>query len=239
VDLGPDGGGRRRPVLDRAPLGGRGPVRRYRAGVPGRRGHLELLGVGARLHRDGSGGNGPQRAAGCRATRDRAASRTGARTGDRDLAAPRPGHRAARAQRRRALDPATPPMYAHARKDASPERVEQQGDRFFCRTTISRPRAKSWRASERGSRGRRWTWSGRARGVYPNPTWDKCSRCRFRSPCIAMNRGEEVRPIIEGLLPEASTGCPRARPAGGDGMGDERRGASQLVAEGHAVSVAR
>lgn len=33
--------------------------------------------------------------------------------------------------------------------------------------------------------------------VYPNPSWDHCSTCSFRSPCVAITQGIDAQPILE------------------------------------------
>jgi hypothetical protein len=33
--------------------------------------------------------------------------------------------------------------------------------------------------------------------IYPNPSWEHCSRCAYRSPCLAMTQGIDERPILE------------------------------------------
>ncbi|MGH3672602.1 MAG: hypothetical protein ACRDSH_18535 [Pseudonocardiaceae bacterium] len=33
--------------------------------------------------------------------------------------------------------------------------------------------------------------------LYPNPSWDNCSGCAYRPPCLAMTQGAEEGPILE------------------------------------------
>jgi PD-(D/E)XK nuclease superfamily len=33
--------------------------------------------------------------------------------------------------------------------------------------------------------------------IYPNPTWENCSRCAYRPPCLAMTQGTDENPILE------------------------------------------
>lgn len=33
--------------------------------------------------------------------------------------------------------------------------------------------------------------------LYPNPSWEHCSTCPYRAPCIAMTQGVDERPILE------------------------------------------
>ena len=36
--------------------------------------------------------------------------------------------------------------------------------------------------------------------LYPTPSPDNCGTCVFRAPCIAMNEGHDVAPILEASL---------------------------------------
>jgi hypothetical protein len=33
--------------------------------------------------------------------------------------------------------------------------------------------------------------------IYPNPSWDHCSTCAYRPPCLAINQGVDQKPILE------------------------------------------
>lgn len=33
--------------------------------------------------------------------------------------------------------------------------------------------------------------------IYPNPSWEHCSRCAYRPPCLAISQGLDERPILE------------------------------------------
>ena len=33
--------------------------------------------------------------------------------------------------------------------------------------------------------------------IYPNPSWEHCSACAYRSPCLAINQGLDERPILQ------------------------------------------
>jgi hypothetical protein len=33
--------------------------------------------------------------------------------------------------------------------------------------------------------------------IYPNPSWEHCSGCAYRPPCLAMTQGTDERPILE------------------------------------------
>jgi hypothetical protein len=33
--------------------------------------------------------------------------------------------------------------------------------------------------------------------IYPNPSWENCSSCLYRSPCLAMTQGVDERPILD------------------------------------------
>jgi PD-(D/E)XK nuclease superfamily protein len=33
--------------------------------------------------------------------------------------------------------------------------------------------------------------------IYPNPSWEHCSSCAYRPPCLAMTQGIDERPILE------------------------------------------
>jgi hypothetical protein len=33
--------------------------------------------------------------------------------------------------------------------------------------------------------------------IYPNLSWDHCSRCAYRPPCLAMSQGADERPILQ------------------------------------------
>jgi hypothetical protein len=33
--------------------------------------------------------------------------------------------------------------------------------------------------------------------MYPNPSWENCSTCAYRSPCVAITQGIDERPILD------------------------------------------
>lgn len=33
--------------------------------------------------------------------------------------------------------------------------------------------------------------------IYPNPSWENCSTCAYRSPCLAINQGLDEQPILQ------------------------------------------
>lgn len=33
--------------------------------------------------------------------------------------------------------------------------------------------------------------------LYPNPSWEHCSSCPYRAPCVAMTQGVDEGPILE------------------------------------------
>ena len=33
--------------------------------------------------------------------------------------------------------------------------------------------------------------------IYPNPSWEHCAHCAYRSPCLAITQGVDERPILE------------------------------------------
>jgi hypothetical protein len=33
--------------------------------------------------------------------------------------------------------------------------------------------------------------------IYPNPAWNTCTFCSFKAPCLAMNAGADIEPIME------------------------------------------
>jgi hypothetical protein len=33
--------------------------------------------------------------------------------------------------------------------------------------------------------------------IYPNPSWEHCSSCAYRAPCLAMTQGIDERPTLQ------------------------------------------
>lgn len=61
--------------------------------------------------------------------------------------------------------------------------------------------------------------------LYPSPTPEHCSLCRFRPPCRAMNEGAGVEPILEGAYHSRQEGGPEEGRLGG-GSWSMNRGAA-------------
>jgi len=76
-----------------------------------------------------------------------------------------------------------------------PPVVQEEGDRFR-RTWIRRTRPEIETVGDR-------LWAEAlemldpAVALYPTPAPESCSRCAYRPPCLAMNQGTEVGPILE------------------------------------------
>ena len=74
-------------------------------------------------------------------------------------------------------------------------RIEQQGNEFFRRTQIARSE------NELKSAGRQLGLEALEivepqLQLYPNPTWENCSRCDYRQPCKAMYEGADAAVIL-------------------------------------------
>jgi len=87
-------------------------------------------------------------------------------------------------------------MYVRADHAAVAE-ITREGDDVFRRTRVSRGLVERERVRHTlGLEARDMTSAGLA--VYPSPSWDVCSACRFRPPCIALNTGLDAESVLAG-----------------------------------------
>jgi hypothetical protein len=87
-------------------------------------------------------------------------------------------------------------MYVRSDRAGLPE-VTREGDDRFRRTRVSRGPLEMERVRNNlGLEARDMTGAGVA--VYPSPSWELCSTCRFRPPCIALNTGVDADAVLAG-----------------------------------------
>lgn len=92
------------------------------------------------------------------------------------------------------------PVSGHRRMDVRRGRppvagVTRVGNDVFRRTTVSRGLVERERVRHNlGVEARDMTGAGLA--VYPAPSWDVCSACAFRPPCIALNTGTDADEVL-------------------------------------------
>ena len=116
---------------------------------------------------------------------------------------PRASHAFARARAATRQVPEEPPstapppghrrMYAQA-SEAPAEVVVEEGGTMFRRTRIPRP-AEELAASRVHLVAESLEMTAPGLALYPNPA-DHCLACEFRSPCLALNAGEDAERII-------------------------------------------
>jgi len=86
-------------------------------------------------------------------------------------------------------------MYAKSDRSGVPE-ITREGNEVFRRTRVSRGLVELERVRHTlGTEARDMTGAGLA--VYPSPSWDVCSACRFRPPCIALSTGTDAEAVLE------------------------------------------
>ncbi|HEX3621633.1 MAG TPA: hypothetical protein VHT97_04885 [Acidimicrobiales bacterium] len=85
-------------------------------------------------------------------------------------------------------------MYVRAGRSPDPE-ITREGDDVFRRTRIRRGPVEMERVRHKLALEAR-DMTGGALAVYPTPTWDTCAPCRFRSPCIALDTGDDSAAIL-------------------------------------------
>lgn len=87
-------------------------------------------------------------------------------------------------------------MYVRSDRAGVPE-ITREGNDVFRRTRVSRGLVEMERVRHNLSlEARDMTGAGLA--VYPSPSWDVCSTCRFRPPCIALNTGVDAEAVLAG-----------------------------------------
>ncbi|HTJ74803.1 MAG TPA: PD-(D/E)XK nuclease family protein [Acidimicrobiales bacterium] len=85
-------------------------------------------------------------------------------------------------------------MYVRA-GDVEGPAITREGDDAVRRTWIRRGLVEMERVRHKlGVEAREMTADRVA--VYPTPAWDSCSACRFRSPCLALDTGEDVSELL-------------------------------------------
>lgn len=85
-------------------------------------------------------------------------------------------------------------MYVRADHPADPE-ILREGDDVFRRTRIRRGPVEMERVRHKlALEARDMTSTGLA--LYPSPTWDVCAPCHFRSPCLALDTGDDPGGLV-------------------------------------------
>jgi len=72
----------------------------------------------------------------------------------------------------------------------------QRGTEFFRRTHIPRPELEIERHGIAVALEMQDMTDPSLR-IYPNPSWEHCSGCAYRPPCLAITQGVDERPILE------------------------------------------
>jgi hypothetical protein len=85
---------------------------------------------------------------------------------------------------------------ARARPAADPAAVDVQGDGPFRRTRVPRDRAELAAMGTRLAAEALEMVDPDLR-VYPSPSPEHCGSCQFEAPCLAMERGGDVRAVLE------------------------------------------
>jgi hypothetical protein len=85
---------------------------------------------------------------------------------------------------------------ARARPPADPAAVDVQGDGTFRRTRVPRDRAELAATGTRLAAEALEMVDPDLR-VYPSPAPEHCGSCQFLAPCLAMERGGDVRAVLE------------------------------------------
>ncbi len=87
-------------------------------------------------------------------------------------------------------------MYVRSDRSGVPE-ISREGNDVFRRTRVSRGLVEMERVRRNLSlEARDMTGAGLA--VYPSPSWEVCSTCRFRPPCVALNTGNDADAVLAG-----------------------------------------
>jgi len=85
-------------------------------------------------------------------------------------------------------------MYVRADRAAVPE-ITREGNDVFRRTRVTRGLVELERVRQKlGAEARDMTAAGLA--VYPAPSWDVCSACAFRPPCLALDTSTDAEAVL-------------------------------------------
>lgn len=84
----------------------------------------------------------------------------------------------------------------YVRADRAPiAEITREGNEMFRRTRVSRDAVELERVRQNlGAEARDMTGAGLS--IYPAPSWDACSACSFRPPCIALNTGVDAEAVL-------------------------------------------
>jgi hypothetical protein len=86
-------------------------------------------------------------------------------------------------------------MYVRSDHAAVPE-ITREGNDVFRRTRVSRGAVELERVRRNlGLEARDMTSAGLS--VYPAPSWDVCSECLYRPPCMALNTGRDAGSVLD------------------------------------------